>query len=81
MDQHGNLKYYRRMDGNNFVSVQMAQLKALTSASIPISTKKLGERNQNMPNLPYLAVPGIVLLVGRPSHYYARWATYWLYWY
>ena len=28
MDNHGNLKYYRRMDGNNFVSVRMAQLKA-----------------------------------------------------
>lgn len=64
MDNHGNLKYYRRMDGNNFVSVRMAQLKAHTSASIPITTKALGERNENMKNLPYLAVPGIVLLEG-----------------
>lgn len=64
MDAHGNLKYYRRMDGNNFVSVRMAQLKALTSASIPISTKALGERNQSLPNGPYLGVPGIVLLEG-----------------
>ncbi len=64
MDSHGNLKYYRRMDGNNFVSVRMAQLKALTSASIPISTKALGERNQSLPNGPYLSVPGIVLLEG-----------------
>lgn len=64
MDSHGNLKYYRRMDGNNFVSVRMAQLKAMTSASIPISTKALGERNAGMPNGPYLGVPGIVLLEG-----------------
>ena len=27
MDAHGNLKYYRRMDGNNFVSVRMAVLQ------------------------------------------------------
>jgi glc operon protein GlcG len=46
MDNHGNLKYYRRMDENNFVSVRMAPLKALTSASIPISTKALAERNK-----------------------------------
>ena len=64
MDDHGNLKYYRRMDDNNFVSVRMAQLKALTSASIPISTKDLSKRNESLPNGPYLAVPGIVLLEG-----------------
>jgi len=64
MDSHGNLKYYRRMDGNNFVSVRMAQLKALTSASIPISTKDLAKRNEEIPNGPYLGVPGIVLLEG-----------------
>lgn len=64
MDNHGNLKYYRRMDGNNFVSVRMAQLKAHTAASIPISTKALAERNQMLPNGPYLSVPGIVLLEG-----------------
>ena len=64
MDAHGNLKYYRRMDGNNFVSVRMAQLKAMTSASIPISTKALGERNEKLPNGPYLAVPGMVMLEG-----------------
>lgn len=64
MDNHGNLKYYRRMDGNNFVSVRMAQLKALTSASIPISTKDLGLRNEKLANGTYLGVPGIVLLEG-----------------
>lgn len=64
MDAHGNLKYYCRMDGNNLVSVRMAQLKALTSASIPISTKDLAKRNESLPNGPYLGVPGIVLLEG-----------------
>jgi uncharacterized protein GlcG (DUF336 family) len=64
MDNHGNLKYYLRMDGNNVVSVRMAPLKALTSASIPISTKALAERNAALPDGPYLGVPGIVLLEG-----------------
>ena len=64
MDSHGNLKYYRRMDKNNFISVRMSQLKAMTSASIPISTKALDERNKAMDNSPYSSVPGIVLLEG-----------------
>ncbi len=64
MDEHGNLKLYRRMDGNNMVSVRMSQLKALTSSSIPLSTKALAERNAALENKPYLAVPGIVLLEG-----------------
>ena len=64
MDNHGNLKYYERMDGNNFISVRMAQLKALTSASIPLSTKDLADRNEKIANGPYLSVPGIVLLEG-----------------
>jgi glc operon protein GlcG len=64
MDAHGNLKYYRRMDNNNFISVRMSQLKALTSASIPISTKALADRNKGIDNGPYLTVPGIVLLEG-----------------
>lgn len=64
LDAHGNLKYFRRMDDNNFVSVRMSQLKAMTSASIPISSKALAERNQTMANSPYSNVPGIVLLEG-----------------
>lgn len=64
MDAHGNLKYFERMDGNNFISVRMSQLKAMTSASIPISTKALAERNKGLDNGPYLSVPGIVLLEG-----------------
>ena len=64
LDDHGNLKYFHRMDRNNFVSVRMSQLKAMTSSSIPISTKDLAKRNESMPNSPYSSVPGIVLLEG-----------------
>ena len=64
MDSHGNLKHYSRMDGNSFISVRMSQLKATTSASVPLSTKALAERNAAMPNSPYSNVPGIVLLEG-----------------
>jgi len=64
MDNHGNLKYYRRMDNNCVVSVRMTPLKALTSASMPISTKDLALKNEKLANLPYLGVPGIVLLEG-----------------
>jgi len=64
MDNHGNLKYYRRMDNNCVVSVRMAPLKALTSSSMPISTKDLALKNEKLANLPYLGVPGIVLLEG-----------------
>lgn len=64
MDSHGNLKHYQRMDGNSFISVRMSQLKALTSSSMPLSTKDLAQRNEKMPNGPYIAVPGIVLLEG-----------------
>ena len=64
MYNHGNLIYYRRMDNNCVVSVRMAPLKALTSASMPISTKDLALKNEKLANLPYLGVPGIVLLEG-----------------
>ncbi|GGI82433.1 GlcG/HbpS family heme-binding protein [Legionella impletisoli] len=64
LDCHGNLKVFKRMDGNNFVSIRMAQLKAMTSASISVSTKTLAERNQAYKNSPYSSVPDIVLLEG-----------------
>ena len=64
VDEHGNLKLYRRMDGNNVVSVEMSQLKAKTSASIPLSTQALAEKNAALANKPYLGIPGLVLLEG-----------------
>ena len=64
MDNHGNLKYFRRMDKNGFISVRMAPLKALTSASMTESTKALAARNEQLANLSYLGIPGIALLEG-----------------
>ncbi|MBA3814032.1 MAG: heme-binding protein [Alphaproteobacteria bacterium] len=31
MDNHGNLKYYRRMDGNGSINIRMSQLKVSIS--------------------------------------------------
>lgn len=66
IDEGGNLKLFRRMDGTSFGSVRIAQLKAQTSASLPISTKALAERSMKLPNDPYNggAIPGILLLGG-----------------
>ena len=52
------------MDGNSFISIRMSQLKAMTSASMPLSTKALADRNKNLSNSPYSSVPDIVLLEG-----------------
>lgn len=64
LDSHGNLKYFRRMDGANFGSIRLSQLKAMTSASMAITTKAFAERNSTIPNGPYLAAPGVILLEG-----------------
>lgn len=64
MDSHGNLKYFRRMDGNNYISVRMSQLKASTSASMPMATKVLGSRNKDMDIAAYMNVPDVVILEG-----------------
>jgi uncharacterized protein GlcG (DUF336 family) len=64
LDAHGNLKFYQRMDGSPFGSVRISQLKAMTSASIPMSTKALADKNKGIENGPYIAVPGFVLLEG-----------------
>jgi glc operon protein GlcG len=42
----------------------MSQLKAMTSSSMPLSTKALAERNKSMVNSPYSSVPGVVFLEG-----------------
>lgn len=64
LDAHGNLKLYRRMDESSFISVRMSQLKAMTSCSMPLSTKALAEKSASLENSPYANVPGIVLLEG-----------------
>lgn len=63
-DQHGQLRYFRRMDGTSVGSIQVSQLKGLTSASFPLSTRELATRSSVSPNNPYASIPGFVLLAG-----------------
>ena len=63
MDDGGNLKHLSRMDGAFLGSLQIAQLKANTSASFPFSTRQVGEiAQQRVPGIAY--VPGIVTFAG-----------------
>lgn len=63
-DNSGNLKYFQRMDNTSYGSIRISQLKAKTSASMPVSSKALTERSANMPANPYSAIPDILLLSG-----------------
>lgn len=63
MDDGGNLKYLSRMDNAFLGSVEIAQLKANTSASFPFSTRQVGEiAAKNVPGIAH--VPGIVTFAG-----------------
>jgi uncharacterized protein GlcG (DUF336 family) len=63
VDEGGNLKYFRRMDGAFLGSIQIAQLKANTAAAFPASTKQLDEVAQkNVPGLVH--VPGFLMIEG-----------------
>jgi len=63
LDDGGNLKAFVRMDGAFLGSIQIAQLKANTSASFPFSTKQVGEIVQTrVPGLAF--VPGLVTFEG-----------------
>jgi len=66
LDAGRNLLYFRRMDGTSTGSIQVSQLKAYTSASFPLSTRDLAEKNSLMANSPYGggAISGFVLLPG-----------------
>ncbi|MDC0534370.1 heme-binding protein [Francisellaceae bacterium] len=63
-DNHGNLNCFHRMDNTSFGSIRISQLKALTSASMPISSKDLSERSASMTTNPYSSIPDILLLGG-----------------
>lgn len=54
-DNHGNLKYFRRMDNTSYGSIRISQLKAKTAASLPLTSRALGDRSANMPANPYSA--------------------------
>lgn len=64
LDNHGNLKYFRRMDDSNYGSIRISQLKAQTSASFPISSQELSERSAKIPTNPFGEIPDVVLLRG-----------------
>lgn len=63
-DSSGNLKYFQRMDNTSYGSIRISQLKAKTSASMPLSSKALADRSAKMPTNPYSAIPNILLLGG-----------------
>lgn len=63
MDDGGNLKYLSRMDNAFLGSIQIAQLKANTSASFPFSTRQVGDIAQKyVPGIVH--VPGVVTFAG-----------------
>ena len=64
-DEGGNLKLFRRQDGAFMHSIQIAQLKARTSAGMPRSTRELGQINYSKEH-PYgiEQVPGLVIFPG-----------------
>lgn len=64
VDNHGNLKYFSRMDGTSSGSIQVSQLKAATAAQFPLPTKMLAQRSAALPANPYGAIPGFLLLEG-----------------
>lgn len=63
VDEGGNLKYFRRMDGAYLGSIQIAQLKANTAAAFPVSTKQLSDvAEKQVPGLVH--VPGFLMIEG-----------------
>jgi uncharacterized protein GlcG (DUF336 family) len=63
MDGGGNLKYLSRMDGAFLGSIEIAKLKANTSANFPFSTRQLGDiAQQRVPGIVH--VPGLVTFAG-----------------
>ena len=62
LDSGGNLKHFARMDDSFLKSIEIAQLKAATSAGLPFSTKQIGEIAAKVPGIAF--VPGIVTFEG-----------------
>lgn len=64
LDQSGLEKLFFRMDGASAGSIQIAKLKANTSASYRVSSRQLANANLNQPNRAYSFFPGVILLPG-----------------
>jgi len=62
LDSGGNMKHFSRMDDSFLKSIEIAQLKASTSAGLPFSTKQIGEIAAKVPGIAF--VPGIVTFEG-----------------
>ncbi len=62
VDNGGNLKFFLREDDAFLKSIEIAQLKAGTSAGFPFSTKQIGEIATKIPGIAF--VPGIVTFEG-----------------
>lgn len=63
VDNGGNLKYFVRQDDSFLKSIEIAHLKAGTSAGFPFSTKQVGEiAATRVPGISY--VPGIATFEG-----------------
>jgi glc operon protein GlcG len=62
VDTGGNLKFFLRQDDAFQKSIEIAQLKAATSAGLPFSTKQVGEVATKVPGIAF--VPGIVTFEG-----------------
>jgi uncharacterized protein GlcG (DUF336 family) len=63
VDNGGNLKYFLRQDDAFLKSIEIAQMKAGTSAGFPFSTKQIGEiAATRVPGIAH--VPGIATFEG-----------------
>ena len=58
----GQLIYFVHQDDSFLKSIEISQLKATTSASLPFSTKTIGEITKAIPGIAF--VPGIVTFEG-----------------
>ncbi len=69
VDDGGNLKLFRRMDNSFLISIDVATLKAGTSARVPFPTRVVGElaygKDGNPGPLPGIAeIPGVAAFPG-----------------
>ena len=65
MDNHGNLKFYVRMDDTSLLPQKISMMKAETSAGFPVPTKQLGNFGfaDGAPK-PFAFVPGLIFFEG-----------------
>jgi len=62
VDSGGNMKYFLRQDDSFLKSIEIAQMKAGTSAGFPFSSKQIAEIATKIPGIAF--VPGIATFEG-----------------